>query len=163
MEQTPLPPEGRRQTSWLVILIVLVILAGFGLTAFFGVRALHSYRQLHLARLHPNETDVNLIRGWMTLPYIARAYRVPESVLWQELGIPEHGNRAKSLRALDRQYAAGKPELILTRVKDIISQYKSQHPGSPGLPTPTVPTGTARLDSACVLSAPNPGSFHRAT
>ncbi len=152
MEPSPVQPDGLKQPTWLVILITLAILAGFGLTAFYGVRAMRSYRELHRARLHPNETDVSLIRGWMTVPYIARAYHVPETLFWQDLGIPEQGNRAKSLRTLDRTYEGGRPGVVLSRVQEIILQYQKEHPpaptGRPGLPTSTPPPGISRLVSS---------------
>ena len=143
MEQTPTsgaspqdsPEADGNRTSWLSIAVVVIILIGFGLTAFYGVRVLRSYRQLHRMPLQPGVTDVNLVRTWMTIPYIARAYRVPEDVLWQGLGIPREGNRYKSLRILDRVYANGQPSVILNRVKDLIHQYQIQHP-APATPSP---------------------------
>ncbi len=148
MEETPDPPNeapqshpGPTSSSWLTILVVLLILIGFGLTAYYGIRAVRSYREMHRVHLRPGQTDVSLVRPWMTVPYIARAYRVPEEVLWQGLGIPERGNRAKSLRALDRQYAGGKPGAILEKVKEIITEYQGAHPAIPALPVPTEPPG----------------------
>ncbi len=135
MEEPPAPETGQSKTSWLFIAVVILILAGFALTAFYGVRLLRSYRQLHHTPLQPGVTDVNLVRTWMTIPYIARAYRVPEDVLWQGLGIPREGNHYKSLRMLDRTYAEGRPGVILNRVKELIHQYQIQHP-APATPTP---------------------------
>ncbi len=135
MEQPPAPETDQSKTSWLFIAVVILILAGFALTAFYGVRVLRTYRQLHRIPLQPGVTDVNLVRTWMTIPYIARAYRVPEDVLWQGLGIPREGNRFKSLRLLDRAYAQGQPGVILNRVKELIHQYQIQHP-TPATPTP---------------------------
>lgn len=141
MEQPPADPSEPTRPSWMFILVVLLILVGFGLTAFYGARVLSGYRQIHHMRLRPGTTDVNLVRGWMTVPYIARAYRVPEETLWRGLGIPERGNRGKSLHALDLQYAGGRPGAITNRVKEILSQNISKPTGlpTPGAPSPTPP------------------------
>lgn len=120
--------------SWLRILVFLLIAAGLALTAIFGIRLVHAAQRLHRARPIPQLTDVTLISNWMTIPYISRAYRVPESLLWQGLGIPETGNRHKSLSALDRQYAQNQPGAILNKVEAIVSQYEAEHPASPAPP-----------------------------
>jgi hypothetical protein len=154
MEQPPVPPDESpgstpgsgltpsRSPSWLSIVVVVLILAGFGLTAYYGVRALRAFREMHRVPLRPGITDVSLVRGWMTVPYIAHAFRVPEAEIWQGLGIPERGNRAKSLRTLDRQYAGGQPGAVLEKVKAILTQYQGQQPGNP---TPTSPPNPAQL------------------
>jgi hypothetical protein len=138
------PPEpDRNEPSWLFIGMVVLILAGFALTAFYGVQLLRSYRIIHRTPLRPGVTDVSLVRDWMTIPYIARAYRVPEEVLWQGLGIPRVGNRFKSLRTLDREYAGGTPGAIQNKVKALISQYEVEHPRQV-TPTPLPPSVQAR-------------------
>ncbi len=44
------------------------------------------------------------LRGWMTLPYIAKVYGVPESRLRETLGLPPTGDEDRSLRSwLDLQ------------------------------------------------------------
>jgi hypothetical protein len=148
MESAPAPENGpdrphgvrphgakplRTAPSWAVILVIVLILAGVFLTAFYGPRVVRSFQQMHHSPLRPGVTDVNLVRGWMTVAYVARAYRVPEEVLWQGLGIPREGNRFKSLRMLDREYAQDQPGRILTQVKTLIQQYQAEHPA----PTPT--------------------------
>ncbi len=148
MQQSSVPDGDQNEARWAETLVILLIVAGFILTAFFGVRVLRSAAQLHQIRdrrvLQPGVTDVNLIRGWMTIPYIARAYRVPEQDLWQGLGIPEQSNRHKSLHALDLEYARGQPGAIINQVKTIISEYQSQHPTTPTPPGFPAPESHAR-------------------
>ncbi len=136
MNETPARQPEPNRTSWMSVVVIVLLLAGLGLTAYYGARVLRSAAQLRHMPLHPGETNVELIRGWMTVPYIARAYRVPEEVLWQGLDIPPEGNRHKSLRALDSQYAGSQPGVIIDKVRTIISTYESQHPRPSPTPRP---------------------------
>ena len=59
---------------WMVGLILVV---GVALIALFGIRMLN---QLDYSRkVQSGEIQVETLRGWMTLPYIARAYGVEET------------------------------------------------------------------------------------
>jgi hypothetical protein len=78
--------------------------------------------------LKPGTTDVEVIRGWMTMPYIATAYGVPEAYLFQELAIPAEKNQQKSLSQINRDYAFGKQGVIVEAVKAAIKKYQSEHP-----------------------------------
>ena len=133
MDGSPeMTPSGR--PHWQEIFIVLLVVAGLILTTFFGFRFYRSVFSLRHNRLHPGATDVAMIQNWMTIPYIARAYRIPEETIWNDLGISSQGNRIKNLTLLDRDYYAGKPGTALNRVKAIVSAYLAQHP--PVTPTP---------------------------
>ncbi len=145
MQSTPEPELPNRNRVRIYALVVLLILAGLVLSAFFGYRLAQAAASLRHARLQPGETDVELIRPWMTIPYIARIYRVPEETLWEGLGIPPAGNRHKSLRTLDSEYAGGRPGAILNKVKDLILHYQEQ-------PTPTPAPSTTPS------STPSPGA-----
>jgi hypothetical protein len=76
-QSTPssLAPSGRER-----ILIIGLIVLGLILIGFFGFRAVRSFLRIQLTGLEPGVTDVELIRGWMTIPYIATAYGVPEDI-----------------------------------------------------------------------------------
>jgi hypothetical protein len=128
------PETGRPGPHWYQIVVIVLLLVGIILTAFFGVRLVRSAAQLHHNRLPPGTTDVQLIRGWMTIPYIARVYRVPEAYLWQGLGIPEAGNRHRSIEALGVELGYSETKM-LDKVQAIILTYQAQH-----TPVPVVPT-----------------------
>ena len=87
----------------LMLSIALVIL-GAALVGLFGVRAYRAYTRLHPEALATGTTDVAAIRGWMTLPYIARAYGVPEDTLFAALAIPKAGNERLSVKQLVARY-----------------------------------------------------------
>lgn len=78
---------------WMVGLILVV---GVALIALFGIRMLN---QLDYARkVQSGEIQVETLRGWMTLPYIARTYGVEETTLRTTLGVAAEGNSERSLR-----------------------------------------------------------------
>jgi hypothetical protein len=141
MENSPPPtPTTGSPPRWQEIIIVLAVVAGLALTALFSFRLYRSIVTMRHNRLGPGATDVSLIQGWMTVPYISKAYRIPEQTLWQDLAIPARGNRIKNLYLLDRDYAGGKTGVILNRVKSIVQAYQSLPPPTP---PPLNPTQTA--------------------
>ena len=105
-----------------------LITIGVILVLFFGFRAVRSFLRIQLTSLEPGVTDVELIRGWMTIPYIATAYGVPERFIFAQIGVSQDDNRNKSLYRLNRDYFAGEPEAILKIVQDAIKQYQAEHP-----------------------------------
>ena len=105
-----------------------LIALGLILVGFFGVRAVVSFVRLQQTGLQPGVTDVEAIRGWMTVPYIATAYGVPEEYFFEHIGIPAEGNRDKSLGQLNREYAFGQPAAILNAVKEAIRKYQREQP-----------------------------------
>lgn len=93
----------RQSTHRLAITIVLVI-AGLGMVGFFGLRAYRAYDRFEHGAPAGGVTDVEAIRGWMTLPYIARAYGVPEDSLFEALTLPKAGNERLSVKQLVVKY-----------------------------------------------------------
>ena len=113
------------------ILIISLIVLGVILVLFFGFRAVRSYLRIQQTGLQPGVSDVELIRGWMTVPYIAAAYGVPEEYIFEQIGIPPGDNMEKSLGQLNREYAPGEPAAILNKVKEAVRQYQTEHPPTP--------------------------------
>jgi hypothetical protein len=58
------PAPSRRERILTISLIVL----GLILIGFFGFRGVRSFLRIQLTSLEPSVTDVELIRGWMTVP-----------------------------------------------------------------------------------------------
>ena len=77
-------------------LAALALIAGLALVTMFGARAWHQWQ--YAQRVSRGEIQVETLRGWMTLPYIARRYAVPEAELRAALALPAHGNDDRSLR-----------------------------------------------------------------
>lgn len=83
----------RRKRRWLGLLALGL---GLVLVLVFGMRAVH---QIEFAkRVERGEIQVETLRGWMTLPYIAQLYGVPQAELRAALGLPASGNDERSLR-----------------------------------------------------------------
>lgn len=109
-----------------------LILIGLLLVGVFGVRTVVSYIRIQRTGLQTGATDVEAIRGWMTIPYIAQAYGVPEEFIFAQVDIPQTDNQAKSLSQLNRSYAPGESAVILSRVKAAIRQYQAKPLTPPG-------------------------------
>ena len=117
------------------LIIAGLILVGILIIAFFGVRAVHAFRHIreggfgpgHPPR-PPSETDVELIRDWMTVSYIANTYGVPDKMLFKELQIPDHDNREKSLKELNDEFFPDKDGYVLEAVKKAITDHRPPPP-----------------------------------
>ena len=140
--------------SRLRTLIFILIFMGGLIVGFFGVRTLHAFREFGRHRPPPPpsaadagqiETDVELIREWMTIPFISKMYHVPANVLFDTLGIPANKNREKSLKRLNKQYFPQAEGIVLEKIKATVlatlanqpqqMQENPQPPVVPGTPT----------------------------
>jgi hypothetical protein len=116
------------------ILVLFLIGLGLILVGLYSIRALQAYREVRghrpppelLLEPPPRETDVELIRGWMTIPYIARMYDVPSGMLYEALEIPPHGHEEQNLRQLNEKYYPEERGLVEARVKARILEYQAQ-------------------------------------
>ena len=107
------------------LIFVLIFIGGL-IVGFFGLRTLHAIRELGGHRPPPppsaaeaegSETDVELIREWMTIPFISKMYHVPPNVLFDALGIPANKNQEKSLKRLNREYFPQAEGIVLEKIK----------------------------------------------
>jgi hypothetical protein len=115
-------------SRWWRVAAIGLILLGLLLVGWFGLRAMRSAIRIQQSGLKPGVTDIAAIRGWMTLPYIAKAYRVPEDYLFEQIGLPQAGNRQKSLGQLNREYVPGAPGAVLSAAQAAIMRYQADHP-----------------------------------
>lgn len=139
-----MPPKVQRA------LVLGLIFAGVLLAVFFGLRAVFAFREfrrhgppplpsLQAMQEGSPETDVELIRDWMTIPYISQTYQVHPRVIFEAVGIPPRGNEEKSLAQLNEEYFPQSPGLVLELVKAVIRA--SQPPPTavpPATPVPLV-------------------------
>jgi hypothetical protein len=134
-------PSAPPRPLWQTVLIILLIVIGLLITLHFGMRAARSFGVLrHRPFPPPMETDVELIRGWMTIPYIAQVYSVPDKILWDSLGIPPMDPkqaRSTSLSRLNQQLFPGQPMEALRRVKQAILDFQAHKPPAPPNPPPS--------------------------
>jgi hypothetical protein len=102
------------------ILISGLIVIGVLLIGFFGLRAFRPFRELRGHRPPPPgeiETNVTLIRDWMTVSYIAKRYYVSGEKLFGAINIPPQGNKDKSLAQLNEEYYPGQAGFVLETIK----------------------------------------------
>lgn len=113
MAAPPTPASPRKPRRWLALLAVAI---GVMLIAAFALRAWH---QLAFdARVQRGEVQVETLRGWMTLPYIARIHGVPEAELRRALGAPATGDEQRSLRSwID---ASGRDPMAVRREVEVL-------------------------------------------
>lgn len=103
--------------------LICVLIAGF-----LGFR--YFSRIHHRPPLHPRETNVQLVQSWMTLPYIARTYRIPISVLWEKLQVDPKKDERSSLETI-AQDENKTPEEIVEKVKATITEFQKLPPAPP--------------------------------
>jgi hypothetical protein len=118
----PRTPSASRR----LMLTIALVMVGAALVGFFGLRAYHAFDRFQQSELTAGTTDVEAIRGWMTLPYIARAYGVPEDALFGALDIPKAGNERLSIKQLVAKY---RHDPLATR--QAIQQVLLQHQRTP--------------------------------
>jgi hypothetical protein len=112
-------------------LIAGVVVALLVVLVFGGQAAWRLGRRLMGPPPPPRQTDVALIADWMSVPYVSRAYRVPEPELYRALGVePEEGRRRSPLREIARETGRGSDE-VLTTVRETVSAWQEAHPGPP--------------------------------
>ena len=121
-------------------LITGLIVVGVLIVGFFGLRTFHAFREFRGHRPPPPfapaeaqqvETDVELIRDWMTIPFISKMYHVPPPVLFETLNIHPNGNQDKSLNDLNQEYYPEENGIVLEKVKTAVLANQP-----PPIPTP---------------------------
>ena len=137
--------------SRLRTLIFVLIFIGVLIVGFFGLRTLRAFREFRGHRPPPPpsaadaeqiETDVNLIREWMTIPFISKMYHVPPNILFDALGIPANKNREKSLKRFNKEYFPRAGGIVLEKIKAaVLANQPQQMQESPQIPVvPVTPT-----------------------
>ena len=127
-------------------LITGLIVVGVLIVGFFGLRTFHAFREFRGHRPPPPfapaeaqqvETDVELIRDWMTIPFISKMYHVPPPVLFETLNIHPNGNQDKSLNDLNQKYYPEENGIVLEKVKTaVLANQPPLIPTPQGTPVP---------------------------
>jgi hypothetical protein len=124
-------------------LVTLLICLGLLTVGFFGLRTFHAFREVRGHRPphppfdnRPAETDVELIRDWMTIPFIGKMYHVPPPVIFEALNIPADKKfEEKSLKVLNDEYFPDHPGYVLTTVKAVV---QANIPAATAIPPATM-------------------------
>lgn len=126
MSQQSAPNKGRiGMQTWLAIGLAIL---GLILVVLFGLRTVRSFTRIERDRLDRPAPRVEDIRGWMTLPHLAKVFHVPEPYLYEQLGISDDAAHRMDLRELSRTQSPEAPEQFMERVKDVIRSYQPARP-----------------------------------
>lgn len=110
-----------------------LIAVGLVVAVIFGARAVRGILGLHRSGLHPGMTDAGAIRGWMTLPHIARAYRVPPEPLFEAAGADPAADQRASIARIARDQGRS-PEAVRAAVQAALVRLMRDRDS--GLPPP---------------------------
>jgi hypothetical protein len=140
MESNNLPNsiEGKDVRKYQLFLFLILVL-GIVLAIFFGTRVFQSGRLLHERKFGGGETNVELIRGWMTVEYIMKMYHVPPDVILEPMGVSTTIDFKQSLRSLIRSTGTADPEGMLEKIKHSIDAFQQKDVRPP-------PKGTTGLN-----------------
>lgn len=109
-----------------IVPVIGVILITIGLLFAIrsGRKALESYRAMRFAMEHDFDAgnlDVELIQPWMSIRYIAEAYAVPQSFIFDEINLDmNRSNSRLPLGQLNQLHDFGKNELGEPALVDLI-------------------------------------------
>lgn len=110
-----------------VIVSVLLLLA-LAVTVFAAIATVQAIQGFQQQNSLVKADDVRTVSDWMTIPYIARTYHVPEDYLYQWLHITSvQKPRHATLRLLAVQYHQTVTSMIQS-VQAAIRAYRTQHP-----------------------------------
>lgn len=124
--------------AWRVVPLAVLLTLAVCLLGIIGLRAVRAYQEVR------NEQRVAVgeavgVRPWMTIPYIARTYQVPEQDLYAALGLtPTRRNQKSPL-----QYVAAREgrdlDADIATLNRVIDAKGTRPSRPPGLPRPAIP------------------------
>ncbi len=107
-----------------------VVLASLVACVWFGLRTYRSYLLLRSA-YEVGMPQSGTVRAWMTVRYVAAAYRVPEALLIARLGLPVDMASDATLKSLAEQQSLS-PFRYVQRVQQIIADVAPASPVEAG-------------------------------
>jgi hypothetical protein len=114
-----------------VILIGVLLLLALATTAIAANATFQAVQRFQQQKTLAAAGDVRTIRPWMTIPYIARFYHVPEAYLYRSLHIYDtRPPRHATVRALAIRFNRPVDEMI-HQIQTVILNYRKQHPNKP--------------------------------
>lgn len=115
--------------KWIALIALIAFALVVTATGFFAVRTV---RRAMFWRQHHDE----VIRPWMSVPYVAHSYRVPPQVLYEALKTPPQPHDRRPLRQIAREQNRSVEEVTAV-LHDAIARERAIHPaGVPLAPKP---------------------------
>jgi len=119
------------------VYLSILFFIGIGLAIFFGIKAFRNIQRIQSLKFGGGETNVELIRGWMTVDYITKMYHVPPDVILKPLNLPVKSNINISIGSLIKAAGTSNPETLMEQVKKSINDFQQKDLK----PTPPRPPG----------------------
>ena len=111
-----------------LILIGILLLLALATTAIAANATYQAVQRFQQQKALAAAADVRTIHPWMTIPYIAHYYHVPEAYLYRSLHIYDtRPPRHATLHALAIRFNRPVDELVY-QVQTAILNYRKQHP-----------------------------------
>ncbi len=115
------------------ILLLLALLCA----AFAAQTALGDFQSFQTQNTLTRKGDVHTIRSWMTIPYVAYTYHIPESYLYHSLDLPDsYSLHHTTLHALSIRYQYP-VNSIINKLQNAILVYRKHHPQPSLMPSPS--------------------------
>lgn len=121
-------------SRWQKVLLTGAFVIALIFTAVFSVRAFHRVSRFHAG-------DVEPIRPWMNVPFIAREYNVPREPLYEAIGLVPSANDRRPIGEIAREQGRPVRELIADLL-GAIARHRAPEPPEPPRP-PQPPTRNA--------------------
>ena len=115
--------------QWVALSALVLVLLVTGL---FAVRTV---RRAIYWRLHRDE----VIRPWMSIPYVAHSYRVPPQVLYDALRIPHPPHDRRPIKEIAKEENRSIEEVIATLQSAIVRERVAHPPNGPPPPSERSP------------------------
>lgn len=129
------------QQRFLLVAFFLVIALGATIAATNST--INAIQTVHQQQLLADRGDVRLIHQWMTIPYVAHVYRIPEKILYTALKLdnsPVNRHSTLQMIALQKKMST---ETVIHKIQATILIYRQSHPFKP-YPTPALMRGEMR-------------------
>lgn len=146
-------PAGGR-SRWLTRALVLLLVLSAAAAAVLSLRTYRTYTLLVSAH-EVGRPEVSNVRPWMTLRYVAVAYRAPEAALRERLGVAPETSADTTLKALAERAGASPPDYV-QRVQRAIAEVAPVRaaPPSGDAGRPATSTGEDLISAVLVYGYP---------
>lgn len=120
-----------------IIVISILLLLAVGSTVLAATSTVQAFHAFQRQRTLVKIGDVSTVRSWMTVPYIARVYHVPQSSVYSALHLVKKPDSSHMTLSEVAQHSHQPIAKIIQIVQHSILEYRRQHPMSSHTPTPT--------------------------
>ena len=111
----------------IAITLILLVLTLF-CVAFTARSTVVTWQQFRKQNALAKSGDVRTIGPWMTLPYVAHTYQVPETYLYSQLKLPNTPTLHHTTLHLLALHYHRPVDALVGQVASAVNMYRKQHP-----------------------------------